>query len=84
MNLRKPAYPDREHLERLKRWPSLKRHWAGKQVRIYSNQWESYWRPEAAGYTTEEAQAGVYLFEDAWARSSHAGPEKMITYRLVT
>lgn len=80
--LRKPVLNGTETLERLTRWPSLQRSWVGKQVRIWSNQWCAYWRAGGAGYTTDEAQAGVFSFEDAYQRTKHCGPDKMITYHV--
>lgn len=56
---------------------------AGRQVRIWSGEWRAWWRPNSCGYTDDVAQAGVYSFEDAWATSSHCGPEKRIVYEIV-
>ncbi len=67
---------------RFLRWPSLRAKWSGKRVRIYSNEHEAYWRENGAGYTTDGLESGVYLFEDAWKRTAHCGPEKRITYHL--
>lgn len=81
--LRKPESENTETLERLKRWPSLIRTWAGHQVRIFSREHDCYWRPEGAGYTTDGLEAGVYEFDDAFRRTKHCGPEKRIEYRRV-
>lgn len=70
-------------LRRIKRWPTLKRHLAGKRVKIYSREWALWWRENAAGYTHVPMEAGVYEFEDALARSQHCGPEKGIEYEEV-
>lgn len=64
----------------MKRWPGLRARWSGRNVRIYSNEHEMFWRPNGAGYTADKAEAGVYDFDDAWARTSHCGPEKKIGY----
>lgn len=81
--LRRPSIPGRETLERLTRWPSLRAKWAGKSVRIWSNEHEAFWRENGAGYTLSEEKAGVFSFEDAWNRTRHCGPEKRITFREV-
>lgn len=72
-----------EKLERLLRWPSLVRHWNGREVYIYSGQWEAYWRPGGGGYTSDGLQAGKWKFEDALATTRHAGPEKRVEFRAV-
>ena len=66
----------------MKYWPSLCERWRGKQVRIWSGQWEAYWRPNGAGYTTDGLEAGVYDFSEALARTSHCGPEKRIEFKM--
>jgi hypothetical protein len=53
----------------------------GEKVRIWSREHQMYWRPNAQGYTGEPSAAGVYDFEDAYKRTKHCGPEKMIEYR---
>jgi hypothetical protein len=55
----------------------------GERVRIWSQEHQSYWRANAQGYTRELAAAGIYDFEDAYARTKHCGPEKMIHYHRV-
>lgn len=37
----------------------------GKNCYIYSNQWNSYWRTNSAGYTTDIRQVGIYTVEEA-------------------
>lgn len=82
IRFRKPVDPEKQdNLERLERWPGLKNKFVGKKVYIISDGW--YWRPDAAGYTSDGLEAGVYDFEDAWRRSSHCGPEKRIVYKKV-
>ena len=56
---------------------------AGKFVYIWSGQWHAWWGPNRSGYTTRMDEAGVYTFEDAWACSSHCGPEKKIVYETI-
>lgn len=68
----------------LQRKPEAQRRFEGKRVRIWSGQWQSWWRPEGNGYTNLLVEAGVYTFEDAWRRSSHCGPEKRISYVVVS
>lgn len=53
---------------------------AGKMVRIWSSERNAWWRPKAQGYTGDYQQAGIYTFDDAWARTAHCGPEKQISY----
>jgi hypothetical protein len=55
---------------------------AGQKVLIWSGEHLAWWRPNAAGYTTVRENAGVYLFEDAYDRTRHCGPEKKIEYYL--
>lgn len=71
-------------LVKLKRWPTLKRHLAGKRVRIYSRQWGAWWRPMCSGYTKDYDAAGIWLFEAAWECAKHGGPEKGIQFVLET
>jgi len=76
----KPRLNSRIRLEKLKRYPALKRHVLGKNVRIWSAQWEMWWRENAQGYTPDKSEAWVTTFEHAWDVSAHAGPEKQIEY----
>lgn len=50
----------------------------GKNVLIFSGQWESYWRENGQGYTKKKSEAGVYEINEAWERVSHCGFEKQI------
>jgi len=52
-------------------------------VRIYSEEHRRYWRDEGAGYTSSAVHAGIFSFADAWARTSHCGPEKGIIYEVL-
>lgn len=67
-------------LRKLKRWPTLRRNWIGRTVRIWSGEWSSWWRYGGYGYTTDSTEAGVFSFEEAEGKSHHAGPEKQIEY----
>lgn len=67
-------------LNQIKRHPILKRHLEGKQVRIWSAQWNAWWRQGGNGYTVDSANAGTWLFAEALAVSFHAGREKRIEY----
>lgn len=49
-------------------------------VRIWSGEWQSYWRANACGYTPDIAEAGIYTFDDAVKYSGHCGREKEISY----
>jgi hypothetical protein len=55
----------------------------GKMVRIWSGEWQAWWRPKSCGYTNDITQAGIYTFQEAWATSAHCGPEKRIIYEIV-
>jgi hypothetical protein len=50
----------------------------GLHVRIWSGEHGCWWRPNGGGYTTCEHSVGVYEGVDAWLRTRHCGPEKMI------
>jgi len=56
---------------------------ARKQVRIWSDEHRAWWRAECCGYTIHGEAAGIYAFEDAWAATSHCGPEKRIVFEVV-
>lgn len=64
----------------LKTWKTEHGH---RLVRIWSGEWNSYWRPSRSGYTTDVAQAGVYRLDDAIDASGHCGPEKRIVYEFL-
>lgn len=50
--------------------------------RIWSNEHLAWWRANAAGYTTQEIDAGVYTFQDAWKRTSHCDVTKGIVFEV--
>lgn len=54
-----------------------------RTVLIYSREHHAFWRAGAAGYTSDPKQAGQYELRDAYARTSHCGPEKEIVYELI-
>jgi len=71
-------YDDRETLERIKRWSVLVYRFS--HVRIYSGEWQLYWRGEGRGYTSNPAESKIWLCKDAFAKTRHCGPEKHIQY----
>jgi hypothetical protein len=70
-------------LNDIKKNPSLGKELDGNFVRIWSNEHNSWWRPQASGYTDYFDAAGIYMFEEAWAKTFHCGPEKQIYYVAV-
>lgn len=71
-------YTDRETLERIKRWPSLKNRFPN--VRIYSVEHMAYWRGKGNGYTNNESESDIWTCEEAFKRTNHCGPEKQIQF----
>lgn len=57
---------------------------AGKDVLIWSSEHHAWWRPDRSGYTTFRSAAGRYSFEDAWEATSGCGPEKKITFEVLS
>lgn len=53
------------------------------RVRIWSGQWQLWWRSNGAGYTPCKADAGIYEIDDAWGRVYHVGPEKKLVIEAV-
>lgn len=49
-------------------------------VRIWSDEWQSYWRANGCGYTTDVSEAGIYTFDEAVKFSGHCSHEKGIAY----
>lgn len=59
----------------------LRAAWSGKLVYIWSHEHNAYWRANGSGYTCRVTDGlGVYDFEDAFERTRHCGPEKMIEF----
>lgn len=77
--LKRKVAPD-GHYVLLRKWKTEQGH---RLVRIWSDEWDCYWRPNRAGYTIDVAQAGVYRLDDAIAASGHCGPEKKIVYEFL-
>lgn len=63
--------------------PKLQGGLIGRTVRIYSGDRCAWWRPNAAGYTTNWAVAWRLPFDEAWKAVSHLGPEKQIAFEVV-
>ena len=49
-----------------------------KQVYIFSDEHNAYWRPNGAGYTLDGIDAGIYDKDEAIRKTKHCGPEKRI------
>lgn len=48
--------------------PQVLAAFGGRMVRIWSEDRRAWWRPNGAGYTIDQGQAGEFLFEDAYRR----------------
>lgn len=70
-------------LERIKRSILAKKFLTKRTVRIWSHQWRAWWRQNKCGYTDDPEQAGIFSGEEAFANTSHCGPEKEIRYELL-
>ena len=57
--------------------------WLARKVYIWSREHGAYWRPEAAGYTDDKDQAGIWDFQKAYLTTQHCGREKHIEYIAV-
>lgn len=55
----------------------------GRSVRIFSGQWNLYWRDNGQGYSETANEAGIYDINDAFSRVCHCGYEKYIIFILV-
>lgn len=62
--------------------PELLEQLAETPVLIWSGEHRLYWRAERAGYTPDRDRAGRYAFAEAFASTSHCGPEKAIAFEL--
>ncbi len=71
-------YPDRETLERLKRWTSLFHRFT--KVRIYSAEYKLFWRGKGNGYTTNPEESNIWDIKEAFHRTCHCGKEKRIQF----
>lgn len=54
-----------------------------KSCRIYSKEWNSWWRANGCGYHSSKDSAGIYTLKEAFSYSAHCGPEKKIEYHFV-
>lgn len=81
--LKRPP-PGHETLERLKRWPGLKRRIMEDSVMIWCGEHQGYWRENGTGYVrrgpTGILQAWVLPLADALRKTRHCGPEKQIEF----
>lgn len=48
------------------------------KVRIWSSEWEMWWRAGGYGYTPNLEEAGTFEAKEAWRHVAHCGPEKGI------
>jgi len=78
--LRRPD-PGNETLERLKRWPSLRRNLLPEGVCIWSGEHRAYWRQGGRGYVAfYDRRIGVWSLDEALKLTRHCGPEKKIEF----
>lgn len=70
-------------LESVKRAPYPDPFGSGAKVLIYSHEYHAWYRAGASGYAIQRDEAGVFEFEDAFARTHHCGPEKGIEYEVL-
>lgn len=54
--------------------------WGDRPVRIWSDQWDAFWRPGGIGYTDDPEQAGRWSFAEAYAATKSCGDEKQIRF----
>lgn len=52
-------------------------------VRIWSGEWQSYWRANGCGHTTDINEAGIYTLDSAISYSGHCDPSKKIEYHFL-
>ncbi|HLY89069.1 MAG TPA: hypothetical protein VKQ27_08800 [Acetobacteraceae bacterium] len=76
-----PGDPELRSLEHYKRNPD--RVPAGRMVRIWSAEWSAFWRPNGCGYTTQLAEAGRFLIQDAFAKTRGCDPDKRIWFAFI-
>lgn len=65
-------------LEHIKAHPEKRERFS--LVHIWSAQHGMWWATDGAGYASDQRHAGTFTMQDAWARTSHCGPEKRIVY----
>ena len=58
--------------------------WARQNVSIWSHEHCLWWRPDAKGYTADQAEAWVIDFPTAYDYTKHCGNEKDIAYYAVS
>lgn len=73
---RRPA-PGHETLERLLRWPALRRGLLDA-VHLWSGEHLAYWRENGCGYTDGPKGRGTWTIDEALKLVRHCGPEKQI------
>jgi hypothetical protein len=71
-----------ETLERLKRWPGVRKNVQENQISIYSREHGAYWREGGFGYT-EGNEKWVLTLDEALSHTLHCGPEKQIEFHSV-
>lgn len=73
----------RINLEVLKDNHELRNELNNETVRIWTDEWNSWYRKEYCGYTIDIREAGIYKLEDAYNHIGHAGPEKQLIFEIV-
>ncbi len=81
--LRRPKSLRKETLERMKAYPGLRKKWSDQWVFIWSAEHNAFWRSNCCGYTTNQSDAGIYLFSKAYENTSHCDFSKRIEFVLV-
>ena len=71
-----------ETLERLKRWPGLRKNVREDRVSIYSGEHGAYWREEGYGLT-EGKERWVLTLDEALSQTSSCCPQKQIEFHSV-
>ncbi len=71
-----------ETLERLKRWPGLRKNVQEDRVFIYSGEYGAYWREGGYGFT-EGHERWVLSLDEALAQTSSCCPQKKIEFHSV-
>ena len=71
-----------ETLERLKRWPGLRKNVREDRVSIYSGEHDAYWREGGYGFT-EGCERWVLTLDEAFSITSSCCPKKKIEFHSV-